>query len=59
MLMYHELFHKVLISVDVKIRFISVSQFNDDDNSMEFLEDQQHSESNEWTVDTKDCGKLQ
>lgn len=30
-------------------------QFNDEDNSMEFLEDQQHTESGEWTVDTKDC----
>lgn len=26
---------------------------------MEFLEDQQHTESSEWTVDTKDCGKFQ
>lgn len=24
---------------------------------MEFLEDQQHTESSEWTVDTKDCGE--
>jgi len=24
---------------------------------MEFLEDQQHTESGEWTVDTKDCGE--
>ncbi|CAH1737337.1 unnamed protein product [Aphis gossypii] len=32
-----------------------LDQFNDDDNSMEFLEDQQHTESSEWTVDTKDC----
>lgn len=37
----------------------SLSQFNEDDNSMEFLEDQQHTESGEWTLDTKDCGKLQ
>ncbi|KAL5242611.1 hypothetical protein ACI65C_010021 [Semiaphis heraclei] len=32
-----------------------LDQFNEDDNSMEFLEDQQHTESSEWTVDTKDC----
>lgn len=30
-------------------------QFNDDDNSMEFLEEQQNAESGEWTVDTKAC----
>ncbi|XP_050440866.1 HMG box-containing protein 4 [Adelges cooleyi] len=30
----------------------AVDQFNDDDNSMEFLEEQQHTESSEWTVDT-------
>lgn len=30
-------------------------QFNDDDNTMEFLEEQQNTESGEWTVDTKAC----
>jgi len=30
-----------------------LDQFNDDDNTMEFLEDQQNTESDEWTVDTK------
>ncbi|XP_060866616.1 HMG box-containing protein 4 isoform X1 [Metopolophium dirhodum] len=32
-----------------------LDQFNENDNSMEFLEDQQHTESGEWTLDTKDC----
>ncbi|XP_025416543.1 HMG box-containing protein 4 isoform X3 [Sipha flava] len=30
-----------------------LDQFNDDDNSMEFLEEQQNTESGEWTVDIK------